>query len=50
MFDADNDICKDCGKWFPAVADQEEIYCHECSKAGDAETAIYHGAPACGDK
>ena len=21
IFDADNDLCQDCGKWFPAVAE-----------------------------
>lgn len=25
----------------------KEIYCHECSKAGGAERAIYHLPPAC---
>lgn len=26
---------------------EKEIYCHECSKAGGAETAIYHLPPIC---
>lgn len=25
----------------------KEVYCHECSKAGGAERAIYHLPPAC---
>jgi len=47
VFDSDNDLCEDCDKWFPMVAEVEEIYCHECSKAGGAGKAIYHAAPAC---
>ena len=47
IFDSDNDLCNGCKKWFPAVAEVVEVYCHECSKAGGAERAIYHAAPAC---
>jgi hypothetical protein len=47
VFDADNDICRDCGKWFPAVADKKTVYCHACSAAGGADMPIYHLPPAC---
>lgn len=47
VFTADDDICGDCNKWFPAVAEVEEIYCHACSLAGGAEIAVYHAGPAC---
>lgn len=47
VFDSNNDLCNGCGKWFPAVAEVEEVYCHECSKGGGAERPIYHAAPAC---
>jgi hypothetical protein len=29
------------------VAEGEAVYCHECSKAGGADRAIYHEPPAC---
>ena len=47
FFDSNNDFCKDCRKWFPAVKEQEKVYCHECSKAGGADMPIYHGPPIC---
>jgi len=45
--DADNDMCTACKKWFPTLEDQKTVYCHECSKAGGAECAIYHLPPRC---
>jgi len=50
VFDADNDFCQHCKKWFPAVADIPLVYCHACSTAGGAETPIYHEAPACSER
>jgi hypothetical protein len=50
IFDSDNDICKDCDKWFPAVADEKEIYCHACSAASGGFAAVYHVGPPCGVK
>ncbi len=47
VFDSDNDMCEDCGKWFPAVEEQEEVYCHECSKSGGASMPVYHAPPVC---
>jgi hypothetical protein len=47
IFDSNNDLCQGCKKWFPAVEDVPEIYCHACSAAGGADQAVYHTAPAC---
>lgn len=44
-FDADNDKCNSCGKWFPAVEDTETIYCEACSWAGGGP--VYHLPPEC---
>jgi len=29
---------------------QPKIYCHECSKAGDAHYPVYHAPPTCSCK
>ncbi len=47
MFSPDDDLCQECGKWFPAVKEEKEVYCHACSETGGAECPIYHIPPAC---
>ncbi len=35
-------LCEECFD-----ASKNQVYCHECSKMGCADVAIYHDAPVC---